>query len=146
MLSSSAERETDTKGEQASKLVDYLWKAYMPNLLGVPGTYATTGVSDAVKGRTDAFGREMSVAQAVASSMGVKLGSYPVDVMRKNLQAKAQAEMREIDANISQLKRQRQTNRIDAEEFQAEVQRQQEKKRQIMRKLAEKQAAYSAQD
>lgn len=138
--------ETDTKGEQAGKLVDYLWKAYMPNLLGVPGTYATTGVGDAIKGRTDAFGREMSVAQAVASSMGVKLGSYPVDVMRKNLQAKAQAEMREIDANISQLKRQRQTNRIDAEEFQAEVQRQQEKKRQIMRKLAEKQAAHSVQD
>ncbi|MBI5255282.1 MAG: hypothetical protein HY855_02195 [Burkholderiales bacterium] len=129
--------DTDTATEKAGKLADHLWKAAAPNVLGLPGTYATQGVVDAAKGRTDAFGREQSVAQALASTVGVKLGSYPADVLRRNLIAKNQAEEMEIDRNIAQLKRQRQTNRISQEELQAEVRKQLEKKQEIRRKLAE---------
>lgn len=130
--------ETDTGAQQAGKVFDYLYKAFAPNLLGLPGTYATTGVMDAANGRTDAFGREMSVTQALSSSFGMKLGSYPVDVLRRNAKAAAAAQISEIDKNIAQLKRQRQTNRISAEDFQSQVTTEQEKKRKVMEDLAKK--------
>ena len=130
--------ETDTGVQQAGKVADHLYKAFAPNILGLPGTYATTGVTEAAQGKTDAFGREQSVAQAVASAFGVKLGSYPADVLRRNLNAKAQAEMAEVEKNIAQLKRQRQTNRISQDEFQEAVQVEVQKKTKIMRDLGEK--------
>lgn len=130
--------DTDTGTQKATKLADHLYKAFAPNVLGLPGTYATTGVVEASQGRTDPFGREMSVAQAVASSFGVKLGSYPADVLRRNLQGKAQSEVAEIEKNIAQLKRQRQTNRISQDEFQEAVQVEVQKKAKVMRDLAEK--------
>jgi hypothetical protein len=130
--------ETDTGTQQAAKVADYLYKAFAPNILGLPGSYATTGVLEAADGRTDPFGREMSTAQAVASAFGVKLGSYPEDVLRRNLKGAAQAQMMEIDKNISQFKRQRQTNRISEEEYQDKVSVEREKKRKIQEKLSEK--------
>ncbi|MBP7501148.1 MAG: hypothetical protein KA784_00010 [Aquabacterium sp.] len=130
--------DTDTATEKAGKVADYLWKAFMPNLMGVPGTYATTGVADALKGRTDKFGREMSPVQALASGFGVKLGSYPADVLRNNLRGKAQGEIMEIEKTIHQLERQAQTKRISQEEFQAEEQKQEAKEVKIRRELAEK--------
>lgn len=130
--------DTDTPMQKAEKVADHLYKAFAPNILGLPGTYATTGVTEAAQGKTDAFGREQSVAQAVASSFGVKLGSYPADVLRRNLNAKAQAEIAEIEKNIAQLKRQRQTNRISQDEFQEAVQVEVQKKTKVMRDLAEK--------
>lgn len=127
-----------TPGQQAAKVVDHLFKAFAPNVLGMPGTYATTGVVDAAKGKTDAFGREQSVAQAMASSFGVKVGSYPTDVLRVNQTRKAQAEVMEIDRNITQLKRQLQTNKIDQAEFAEAAQAEQNKKRKVMEGLQEK--------
>jgi len=132
--------ETDTPAEQAAKVLDHLYKSFAPNLLGLPGTYATTGVVNAASGVTDKFGREQSVAQAMASSFGVKLESYPADVLRKNAQGKAQGQIMEIERNISALKRQRQINKIDDDEFVQKVQAQQEKKRRVMRELGEKMA------
>lgn len=130
--------ETDTAGEKAGKVLDYLWKAFSPNLVGVPGTYATQGVADSITGRTDKFGREMSTAQALASSVGVKLGSYPADVLRNNLMARQRAEIAEIDRVVGELKRRRQTNRIDADDFEREMLAQRQKKQKLRTELAEK--------
>lgn len=130
--------ETDTVMQQTAKVMDYLYKSMMPNVLGLPGTYASTGVFDAAKGKTDAFGREQSVTQAVASAFGVKLGSYPGDVLRKNEFGKAQALMMEIDRNISLLKRQHQNHSITDAEFQEKVQVEVEKKRKVQQDLAKK--------
>ena len=129
---------TDTARQKAEKFLDHMYKAAAPNVLGVPGTYATTGVVGSLTGRTDAFGREMSTAQAVASSFGVKLGSYPPDVMRRNLMGKFGAEKMEIDKNISQYKRQLQTGRIGQEEFQRLTAIEQDKKRKLQQELSEK--------
>jgi len=126
---------TDTARQKAEKFLDHMYKAAAPNVLGVPGTYATTGVVGSLTGRTDAFGREMSTAQAVASSFGVKLGSYPPDVMRRNLMGKFGAEKMEIDKNISQYKRQLQTGRIGQEEFQRLTAIEQDKKRKLQHEL-----------
>ena len=89
-------------------------------------------------GKTDAFGREMSVTQAVASSFGVKLGSYPGDVLKMNAQREAQAKLMEIERNITGLKRQRMVNGIDNEEFREKVEYQQEKMKAVMEGLRER--------
>lgn len=130
--------DTDTPAQQAVKVGDYLYKAFAPNILGLPGTYATTAVGDAAQGKTDAFGRQQSVAQAVASSFGVKLGSYPADVLKLNLTRKAQAELMEIDRNITLLKRQRMTNQIDQAEFEKRAKIEQDKQRKVIEKVREK--------
>lgn len=130
--------DTDTPAQQATKVMDYLYKAFMPNVLGLPGTYASTGVFNAIKGKTDAFGREQSVTQAVASSFGVKLGSYPADVLRRNEMSKAMGQMMEIDKNISALKRQRMTNAITADEFEKQVMVEQLKKQKIQQAAQDK--------
>ncbi len=131
-------QDTDTKMQAAVKVIDHMWKAFAPNILGLPGTYATTGVREAAQGKTDAFGREQSTAQATASAFGVKLGSYPADVLRRNERAKAAGQIIEIDKNIAALRRQRQTNRITMEKYQESVLIEQEKKRDVQRKLQEK--------
>lgn len=130
--------DTDTPMQKTGKVMEYLYKAFAPNILGLPGTYATTGVVDSAKGKTDAFGREMSTTQAIASSFGVKLGSYPADVLKRNLMAKAAAQTMEIQKNISQLKRQRQTNRIDQDEYAEKVRTEMEKQRKIQKDLSDK--------
>lgn len=147
-------KETDSAPEKIGKVFDHVMKWAMPNVpipnpLGsaveaVTGvrnagqTYGWTGISDAGKGRTDAFGREQSMAQAMASTVGIKVGSYPADVLRRQLYGKLAAQMIDIDKDIAQLKRQRQTNQITSEEFAVEVRRQQEKKLSLQRALAEK--------
>ncbi len=105
---------------------------------GVTGSILSGSFGSGTSGVTDKFGREQSVAQAMASSFGVKLSSYPADVLRKNAQGKAQGQIMEIDRNISALKRQRQINKIDDDEFVQKVQAQQEKKRRVMQELGEK--------
>lgn len=130
--------ETDTPAQATAKVLDHLYKFFAPNILGLPNTHATEGVVGSMTGRTDAFGREMSSAQAVASAFGVKLGSYPPDVLRRNLMAKTSGQIMEIDRNISQLRRQYQTGRLSEEDYREQVLAEQQKKAKIQRELAEK--------
>jgi len=58
--------------------------------------------------------------------------------MRRKLSAKANAEMSEIDKNIAQIKRQKQTNKIDAECFEKLVRVEIEKEQRIVSELSEK--------
>lgn len=124
--------DTDTPAERAGKVVDYLWKAFAPNIAALPGTYAWTGIANAGGGKTDAFGREQSLPQAIVSSIGIKVGSYPGDVLRVNAQRETQAKMMEIDRNITALKRERQKNGIDDAEFQEKAGAQMDKKRRVI--------------
>lgn len=130
--------ETDTATEKAGKVLDYLYKAMAPNLIMLPGTYAWQATSDSLKGKTDSFGREQSPMQAVISSFGVKVGSYPKDVLRLNATRAAQAKMMEIDRNITSLKREYQRHGMTTEEFQSKVAWQMEKKRELVAELTKK--------
>lgn len=130
--------ETDTATEKAAKVADHLYKAFAPNLIVLPGTYAWTGVTNAGAGRTDNFGREQSPAQATASAFGVKLGSYPKDVLQLNAQREAQAKGMEIDRNITQLKRELIRKGITQEEFNEKAAAQQAKKQKILNDLSRK--------
>jgi len=130
--------ETDTPAEQAGKVMDHLYKAFAPNIPVLPGTYSWTNIVNAGKGRTDAFGREQSVAQAAASSVGVKLGSYPADVMRLNAQRELQYRTMEIDRNISRLKREMQKHGIDRDEYASEVRDQVGKKQKLFEEFRQR--------
>ena len=141
-------QETDGGAEQAGKVLDHFTKAFFPNLLlpnpvgylaeavtgvgNVGQTYAWTSVANAGKGKTDSFGREQSVVQAVVSSFGVKLGSYPKNVLRQNAQREMQFKTMEIERNIAALKREAQKKGIDAAEFKEKVSAQNAKKRAVI--------------
>lgn len=143
--------ETDTATERVEKITDYLYKSFAPNVVlpnpvgyvgeamgakkGFMQTYAWTGVQNASAGRTDTFGREQSTAQAMASSFGVKLGSYPKDVLQLNAQREVDAMKMEIDRNITALNRERQKNGITEAEFQKELKYQHDKKRKLQNDL-----------
>jgi hypothetical protein len=129
---------TDTPTEVAGKVFSHLYKGFVPNLPGLPGTYATDALVNAGSGKTDAFGRQQSVAQAVASSVGVKLGSYPEDVLRRNTMARASAQEREIETVMRGLQRQRQMNAISQEEFDRKIEVQREKLRKLSQETREK--------
>lgn len=124
-------KETDTAAEKAGKVIGHMYKAFAPNLVILPGTYAFEGATNAGTGKTDAFGREQSMTQAVVSSVGIKLGSYPNDVLRLNATREAQANLMEIDRNITALKRERQRNGLTDKEFRDKVAAQIEKKKRV---------------
>jgi len=139
----SITEDTDTLVQKTVKVLDYLYKSIMPNLLGVPYTYATTNVWETLdsnngKSRTDKLGRELSTAHAIASAFGVKLGAYPTDVLQNNLHGEANAKIMEIDKNISALRRELQTHRISQSEFDSKLKTENEKKIKVRMDLAEK--------
>lgn len=130
--------DIDSATERGMKMADHLWKAAAPNIIGVPGTYATTGVFESFKGRTDAFGRELSPAQAVSSAFGVKLGSYPDDVLQRNIGAKAANLESQLRDQVGQVKRQLMTNRITREEADKEFEKLNAKLRKVAEETGEK--------
>lgn len=131
-------KDTDKPGEKAAKTFKHLWQALVPNMLGIPGTYATGGVVDAATGKTDAFGRELSAMQAVLSSVGIKIAAYPEDVAEKNLRSKRDHELREIGDNEADLRRQYQRKSIGDKVFADRMREQAEKRQQIHREFQEK--------
>lgn len=132
--------ETDTPLEKATKTADWLYKAFAPNIAVLPGTYAWTAIANAGGGKTDSFGREQSLTQAIVSSVGIKVGSYPKDVLQLNAQREVQAKLMEIDRNITALKREYQKKGIDADEFQEKIADQAAKMRKVVEKFHERMA------
>ena len=70
---------TDTGGEKASKVGDYLWKSWMPSAAWIPGSWYWEKILNAATGATDAKGRDYSAPQAVASSVGIKVKPQDVE-------------------------------------------------------------------
>lgn len=129
---------TDTGMEKVGKVFDHLYKAFAPNLVGLPGTYATKAVVDAGKGRTDSFGREQSLAMAGLSSVGVKLGAYPPDVARMNLGLDFKADRAEIERNMRRNAREYIRNGMSDDEFRDAMKRDIEKLQKRGQEYAEK--------
>ncbi len=120
-------KATDTLSEKWGKAVGYLWKAAMPNMLGLPGTYASDAVMNAGSGKTDTFGREQSLPMAVSSSFGVKLASYPQDVLIQNEARKLSAEIGELRRGLRSDSRQLARKGIDQEDMDKKTATMQEK-------------------
>lgn len=130
--------ETDTPRERSAKVLKYLYQTGVPNAPWVPFSYSYDNIRDAGKGKTDAFGREMNMSQAVESSFGVKEGSYPTDVLRRNVEGKLKAEVQELDMEFAKVRRQYQRNGLSKAEFDAEMANYTEKKRKLREEASRK--------
>ncbi|KQT54617.1 hypothetical protein ASG43_03255 [Aureimonas sp. Leaf454] len=71
--------ETDTFGEKAAKIGDYLWKSWLPSAAWIPGSWYYTKLQNAATGATDAQGRPYDLPSALASSVGIKLKPQDVE-------------------------------------------------------------------
>lgn len=116
-------KETDTPDETATKIADHLYKAFAPNLRGLPGTYATDKVWNAGTGRTDVFGREQNVPMALGSAFGIKLDAYPTDVLKRNSVLDTKAKLGEIERGLWNSAREHSRNGMDDAAWKEEVKR-----------------------
>ena len=65
--------EIDTMPEKAQKRAAYLWRAAMPNVAFLPGTWTFEMMNRAVSDERDIFGRQYSIPVAMVRSLGPKL-------------------------------------------------------------------------
>jgi hypothetical protein len=136
-------RETDTPAEKAEKVLGYLYRAAAPNLpyysFGVlPETYSAKAITEAAGGKTDIFGRERSLRQAIQSAFGVKEAYYPADVAKRGIKIRFDAENREIGENISRLQREYQMKGITREELEKKVAAQVAKRKKLADEVRER--------
>ena len=130
-------KRTDTAGEVSAKVFNHVYKSFAPNLPMLPGTYSFDSLVNAGGGKTDPFGRELSLPQAAASAVGVKLASYPPDVMLRQLSGKRVGEMREIEDNVAALTRDMIRKGISVDTYNKEVAAQRKKAERINKKYFE---------
>ena len=69
---------TDDWWDRSSKIADWAWKSWMPSAAWIPGSWYWERISNAITGARDYEGRPYELAQAIPSSVGVKL--KPQDV------------------------------------------------------------------
>ncbi len=109
--------KTDTAGEVAGKVADYLYKQYMPNNPIMPFSYSQQKIVDAFKGRPDAIGRQYSVPSAIASTVGFKTTPIDVPKMRVIEARKIEAEIHKVQGDIFKLNLDRSRNRVDEDDY-----------------------------
>ena len=95
--------DTDTAGQAAAKMGDYLWKALLPSSAYIPGSWHWDKAWSAARDERDILGRAYSLPTALLSGVGVKVQPHDVQLgyhFRSNeLQRKlsaARAELRQI--------------------------------------------------
>jgi predicted RNA methylase len=135
--------ETDTGWEKAGKLGMHLYRFAAPNLFMIPGTWSFEGLRGAMGfgaagPQTDVFGREFSVPQAFASALGIKLGTYPEDVLRYNLVRRTQVQVNEIMGNIYRATSDRARSKMTDEELREYVVEQMKKVKRLQDEAGEK--------
>ena len=128
-------KETDTTKEATLAVIDHLYKSFAPNIPGLPGTYATRGIWNAGTGKTDDFGRELSLPMAMLSSVGVKIAAYPRDAAIQNIASKHSREKSEIEAKIFGIQREYRTHGINEEQFNIKMEYQINKLRNLDKEL-----------
>jgi hypothetical protein len=146
--------ESDSNTDRMLKVFDHLFRFMSPNVpfpnpvgyaadalaveKGMLQTYAWRTIQAAGSGMTDDFGRERSLAQSMASAVGVKLASYPPDQLRRNIVAKRDFELRDLNEATARYRREFRRGGITKAEFDARMQKQAEKRREIRQRYGEK--------
>lgn len=108
---------TDDNADKAENVADWLWKAWMPSAFWMPNSWYWDKIANAATGATDAQGRDYSLAQALLSSIGIKVRSQDVEnglywhnVDFKKVNTALRTEMRRLG-------RQRERNLISQAEY-----------------------------
>jgi hypothetical protein len=94
---------TDTLGESAGKVSDWLYKSWMPSAAYIPGSYYWDKVGTAWNDGLDILGRPYSFGQALASSFGIKLQPHDVKLglAFRSLDHEAQIKLIRGDMNVA---------------------------------------------
>ncbi|GIW55349.1 MAG: hypothetical protein KatS3mg082_1753 [Nitrospiraceae bacterium] len=148
------DKDSDSTAEAAIKIGDHLFKWAAPNLpvpnpagyvadrlileRGLFQTWSWSEIEKAATGETDAFGRERSLPQALLSSVGIKLGSYPEDVALRRMKAEANQALRALGEKKAAVKRQFQRRSLTEEEYLARLKKIQEKREEVLRRYRER--------
>ena len=120
---------TDTTGEKAAKLASWGWKAFAPNAPWIPESYSWDKIIQAFTGETDELGRDYSGVEATASVLGIKAAGMDVDLQRRYRAREFDRVERELDFDLTSLKREYQRKKISQPRFKAAESRIYEKKR-----------------
>lgn len=70
--------EADDSMIATQKTMDWLWKSYGPSAPWIPYSYYADKIAIASRGGRDRLGREYSILEALASSVGVKIAKHDV--------------------------------------------------------------------
>jgi hypothetical protein len=127
--------DTQTFGEKLAAVSEHLYRSFAPNAPWVAGSYSWGSLADAGRGRTDVFGREQSGAQATLSAVGIKLGSYPPDVLQYNESRRIGALQAQLVSQARALSRQAARHQISQEDYEAELAAIIEKRRRLADEL-----------
>lgn len=108
---------TDTAGDKAAKVGDWLWKSWMPSAAWVPNSWYWEKIENALKGAEDYSGRKYSLPEATLSSVGIKLKPQNVqDGLGWKQRAFKEVE-RELRSEARRLANNRQRGLISQSEF-----------------------------
>lgn len=131
-------QSTDTAAEMSSKLFNHIYKGMAPNFPVLPGTYSFDKIEAAYSGKIDMMGREYSIGQALASSIGVKLNSYDTDMLRFQAVMDAESQIMEIRGNMRRTAREYGRNGMTKDELNDKLEGEGDKLRGVAEGLQER--------
>ena len=129
-------RDIDTGVEAAEKRMAYLWRAAMPNLPFVPGSWSWKMLNQAISDERDIFGRQYDIPLAAIRSFGPKMKPQDPEYQYLMRQFDFRRERKELKRRMYQISSDRNRRRIGKARFDRELKDFQER----MNELAEREA------
>ncbi|RBI77118.1 hypothetical protein DQW77_01335 [Roseovarius sp. TE539] len=136
---------TDTFGERMTKRGEFLYKSWMPSAPWVPNSWYQEKIWRAFEGDARQWhsNEPYSLGEAISSSFGVKLKPKDIEAGYAGWKIQFEKVSRELGAQASSLKRQRQRGLIDREAYEAGLKNVERKKQRLK---AEWRKRFSARD
>ena len=127
----------DTGPEKAAKRMEYIWRALVPNLGFLPGTWNYENLTRAFGNDVDMFGRQYDIPTAMIRQFGPKL--YPFDKTGQHALRvmEYQRELQALNADLMQKSRLYSRNRMSKAEFDKYTAKTREKIQRVSDKLAD---------
>ena len=108
---------TDTGTEKSLKRMSYLWRAAMPNIGFIPGTWNYKNLTRAFGDDVDLFGRQYSPVTAIVRQFGPKLYPFDKDAQMVSRVFEINKEIQALQTELSQKARLNSRNRISDSQF-----------------------------
>ena len=102
----------DTGTEKSLKRMGYLWRATMPNIGFIPGTWNYENLTRAFGDDVDLFGRQYSPTTAMIRQFGPKLYPFDKDAQMVSRMFEINKEIQALKTELSQKARLHSRNRI----------------------------------
>jgi hypothetical protein len=97
-------RGVDTVAEQLGKYAEYVWRGVMPNIPGLPYSYATSNILASAQSREDWLGRDQGVLGAALGGVGLKATPVNVEKQLYWKQKDYERDIRNLKSKISSAK------------------------------------------